>query len=172
MQVYTQQQARAFVFTRREGLLGRLGHDLKLRVERFTVELDEATGHLLAQLDARSVQVVCAMQDGKDSLEPITVKDRADIEKNLRSVLEPDRHPQVTLQVDGAVVTAGGFTAQGRLLLHGRSQMVTVAAHKDARGWEGETTVRQSAFGIKPFTAMMGALAVRDEIVLRLVIPV
>ena len=54
--------AECLVFTYREGLAAAMGHDLKLRVGSFAIEIDEAARRVDARFDARSMRVVAAVR--------------------------------------------------------------------------------------------------------------
>ena len=54
------------LFSFKDGLLARLAHDLKLQVERFSIEVEDSTRQINATFDPSSIQVVCAQVDGLD----------------------------------------------------------------------------------------------------------
>ena len=54
------------VFSFKDGLLARLAHDLKLQVERFSIEVDDSTRQIKATFYPSSIQVACAQVDGRD----------------------------------------------------------------------------------------------------------
>lgn len=172
MQTFSAAQAQAFIFTRREGVLGRLGHDLKLAPKEFTARLDPDAGTLEVDVVAPSVAVVCAVKDGRDAPGTLSAGDLRDIGKNLHNaVLDSARFPSITLRLHGAKPVHNAVTGTAQLTLRGVTRDVAVQATHAGNTWSGHTTFQQSTFGIKPFTAMMGALAVRDEIRVTLVIP-
>src|SRR5581483_12256403 len=86
--------AECLVFTRKAGLLAAVGHDLKLRVERFEVAIDDQG--IRARFDAASFRVVCAQVDGKDAPGALSQRDRGEIEKTIaREVLEARKHAAI-----------------------------------------------------------------------------
>ena len=79
--------AECLIFTEREGLLGAMGHDLKLRVTRFSIEGDAAARHLAARFDAASLVVVAALRDGAEDPAALSESNRREIEvSSMRSV--------------------------------------------------------------------------------------
>ena len=143
------------VFTFREGVLAAVGHDLKLCVQTFDVQSD--AGSVRARFDASSLRVLAAMRGGKEDPGALSDRDRREIERNCaREVLEAQRYPEIaftsTEVLPGAV--------RGTLSLHGRelSGEFAVKRANDRAVAEVELDVRR--FGIRPYTAMLGALRV------------
>ncbi len=144
--------ARITVFTFKQGLLSRAAHDLKIAVDSLT--LDE---QLNATLDARSLRVVCAMKDGREDHGALSSSDRAKIQASInKDVLHTHRFPQIR------------FTAQersehlvvGLLELHGVTREVQLRLH----GPEARVRLHQPDYGIRPYSAMMGALQVKPGV--------
>ena len=152
------------VFTRRQGLASRLGHDLKLRVGQLSGQLDPDARSLSLVFRADSLTVVEAMRDGRPMPAVLSDRDLRQIHKDLHSqILDVRHHPDIRFSLSSAG-TGQAFSAQGTLELRGHSAAVAVDVTQDPRGWHGKTRFAQSAFGIKPFTALLGALTVADQI--------
>lgn len=153
--------AECLVFTDREGLLAAIGHDLCLRVSRFTVEIDERDA-IVAELDAASLRVV-------GELSP---HDMRKIERDAAvTVLDAPRHPTIVFR--SSEVRRDGERAQvtGALTLRGVTRPITFAAVADEATWRAEVRLDQRDFGIRPFVALFGALRVRAEVRVRLSLP-
>lgn len=155
--------------TGREGVASRVGHDLTLRVGRWSADLEVG-----ADGRATSVRVVADLASlevvrGDGGLKPLTDKDRRTILDNALETLDAARHPELVFEVDGLSVGEGRSTVDGTLALAGRtapqSLDVVVASGGTSVTVTGE--VVQSAFGIKPYSGMLGALKVRDAVELR-----
>jgi polyisoprenoid-binding protein YceI len=110
-------------------------------------------------------------------LEPLGDDDRREIQATMLGPgqLDAARHPRIAF-ASTAIAALGGdrYRVEGRLTLHGRTQPVTLTA---TAGLDGGTfratgTLRfaQSAFGIEPYSAAMGAVKNRDEVELVLTI--
>ena len=143
------------VFTFREGVLAAVGHDLKLRVERFEIDADRT--RVSARFDATSLRVVAAMRGGKENPGALSDGDRREIERTAaRHVLEAHHFPEISF-VSSEVLPAG---IRGTLSLHGREQ----AGEFPFEETSGRCVVRVDLdvrrFGIRPYTAMLGALRV------------
>ena len=147
------------VFTLREGVLAAVGHDLKLRVTRF--ELDVTRESVRARFDAASLRVVAALREGREDPDALAERDRQEIERTCaREVLEAHRFPEISF-VSSEV---GAGRVSGILSLHGRDLAGDfVVQHAEGRAVaEVELDVRR--FGIRPYTAMLGALRVQPRV--------
>lgn len=163
---YDSHTAEVLVFTFKEGLLSAAAHDLKLRVERFTldVEGDRVTG----EFDAGSLRVVTPMKDGAENPGAMPRLMYGEIEKNAaKDVLHASKHP--TIRFESTRVSDAEVV--GRLTLHGQTKEVR-GRRVDANGQRAvEVTFDQRDFGISPFSAMLGTLKVKPEVRVRVTVP-
>jgi polyisoprenoid-binding protein YceI len=153
------------VLTFKEGLLSKVAHDLLLRVERFQVETDGR--RVSARFYPASLAVVDAMRDGK--LQPGTLgeRDKSEIIENVRSkILHADRHPEVTFEGE-ARERETGYHLEGALGLLGKELPVAFDARRRDGRLQGEIELEPSRWGIKPFKALLGAIRLRDRVVVR-----
>jgi polyisoprenoid-binding protein YceI len=155
---YDASSAEILVFTFKEGLLSAVAHDLKFRATKFTVDVDGNSARL--ELEAGSLRVVNGMKEGVDAPSMIPASKFAEIEKNaLHEVLEAKRYPVVQFVTTEVTETA----IVGRLTLHGQ----TAEVRGVRSGSSAEFRLDQRRFGIKPFSAMLGALKVKPEVVVK-----
>lgn len=161
---YDPSNAEVLVFTFKEGLLSAVAHDLKLRVTKFTLEVEGSS--VKGEFDADSLKVVAAMKDGREN--PAALISIGDIEKNMRAdVLEVKKHQSI--RFESSSITASEVV--GRLTLHGVTKEVR-GARKDGGGKRvAEFQLDQRDFGIKPYSAMLGTLKLKPEIVVRVTMP-
>lgn len=154
--------AEVLVFTFKEGLLSAVAHDLKLRVTKFGLDVDGDA--VKAEFDPGSIKVVNAMKDGQDNPGALPGFALGEIEKNIvTDVLEPKRHP--VIRFESTAVTDA--QVKGRLTLHGKTCDV-VGVRKDEGGKKvAEFRLDQRDFGIKPYSAMLGTLKVKPDVVVR-----
>jgi YceI-like domain len=159
-----------FVFTEKAGLLSAAAHDLKLRVERFEIEVER--GAVKARFDASSLRVVCAMSAGREDLGALSERDRRDIEGTIaRTVLDAPGHPFISFQSSAVAADGAGYRTEGVLSIRGRARNFGVAARREGDRAVVEARIHQPEFGIKPYTAMLGALKVKPDVLVRLVLP-
>ncbi len=156
--------AECLVYTFREGLLSAVGHDLCLRVARFAVEVtgDANAPSILARFDASSLRATGDVSDG----------DARKIERNAADdVLDARRFPTIEFRSTRVVRDGERARVEGTLALHGATRPLAFDAVADERDWRAEVRLDQRDFGIKPFTAMLGALRVRADVLVRIRVP-
>lgn len=175
IQRYDAETAECLLFTGKAGLLASAAHDLKLLVTRFEVDLDELAGGIGAtgRFDAASIRVGCARRDGRDAPGVLAAKDRAEIERTVaREVLQAHRFPFIEFKSTSiARHPPGGYRIEGVLTLRGREGPLAMLARQQGAVALIDGSIDQPAFGIVPFSAMLGALKVKAEIGFRLVLP-
>jgi polyisoprenoid-binding protein YceI len=160
------------VLSFKEGLLSAVAHDLRLQADAFSIAFDLDAGTVSARIEAASVRVVCARVDGADAPHVLSDRDRREIEKNLRAdVLETSRHPAIVFASTAVHVRDGGASLEGTLTLHGTSRPVRATVTRDGDAWTTELRLHQPDFGIRPFSAMLGALKIKPEVVVRVRVP-
>jgi len=163
--------AECLVFTKKAGLLAGVGHDLKLRVERFEVAIDPES--IRGRFDAVSLRVVCASIGGQDAPGALSERDRCEIEATIaREVLDAQSHPWIEFRA-GPPVLAGAAASrlEGILALRGRERPLTIDVRREGDRAIALASIHQPDFGIRPYTAMLGALRVRPDVGVRLTAP-
>ena len=161
--------AECLVLTYKAGLLAGMAHDLKLRVERFEIALDDEG--IRARFDAASLRVVCAQAGGRDDVGALSERDRREIEAAIvRDVLDAKRHPAIEFR-SRTVAPGAGAGIEGILSIRGRDRPLTLELRRDGDRAVVETTIHQPAFGIRPYTAMLGALRIRPDVRVRITAP-
>lgn len=153
---YDASSAEIIVLSFKDGLLSAVAHDLKLKATKFTLEIEGNAARL--ELDASSLRVVSAMKEGVEAPWVLSNSKFGEIEKNAaQEVLQSQRYGLiqfVSTEVSERVVV-------GLLTLHGQTHEV----RGSRSGNTVEFRVDQRRFGIKPFSAMWGALKVKPEVV-------
>lgn len=150
------------------GLGRRAGHDLTIEATRWSGEAVVAVG----DPDKSSVRVTVEtgsleVREGTGGLKALTDADRAEIKRMLgdKTLLHTAEHPTITFRSTRITGTPQSFEITGDLTIKGRTHRATVHGKGNGdgllRGW---ATVTQSAWGIKPYTAFLGALRLADEI--------
>ncbi|MFG2006401.1 YceI family protein [Spirillospora sp. NPDC048911] len=157
---------RLLLKTSRSGLGRRAGHDLTIEATRWS-----ATATIAASADpaGSSVEVTVEtdgleIREGAGGVLPLSDSDRSEIKKNLRKVLQADRHATITFRSTAVDGTAEKFSVEGELTIMGRSESLVVGAAAADGRVRGGATVRQSRWGIKPYSAFFGALKLADDI--------
>jgi hypothetical protein len=172
MATYDASNAECMVYSFKDGLLSKIAHDLKHRVTNFTLRVDEKTRKIEADIDARSLRVECVMKDGVESANGLSADDKKKIEQQvIDDVLHADVHPRIRFQSTTVNETADGVEIQGTLALNDRTGAVSAQGRRVNGHYEVEFKIHQPDFGIKPFSAMMGTLKIKPDVVIRMVVP-
>jgi polyisoprenoid-binding protein YceI len=152
--------------TFRDGLAATAGHDLIIEVPRWSGELTVGDGLIPASLELRIEVGSMTVLTGSGGVKPLTDRDRREIAVTARKVLGADRHPQAMFTADSfQPESGGGWLVSGQLTINGQTRPVRVQVAKTAEGqYRATASVVQSQFGIKPYTAFLGALRVRDSV--------
>lgn len=154
--------------TGRAGLAARAGHDLTIEITRWSARVtvpDDGVGaaQISAELDLGSL----AVREGTGGAKPLTDKDRRDIAGTARKILGQGPASFASARVvpaDSSGAPSSG-AIEGTLTLNGRSQPVRLEVTSPAPGqYRGVVTIRQTEFGITPYTGFFGALKLRDEV--------
>ena len=154
------------VKTGRTGLGARAGHDLTLEVTRWQAEVtvdsvDVARSSVRVEADAGS----CEVRSGTGGVKPLTDADRAEIKKTIRGkILRTGQYPTITFRSTQITGTPGSFRIDGDLTITGRTQPVTVHGRLTGDRVQGTAAVAQTRWGIRPYTAFLGALKLSDEV--------
>lgn len=156
------------VWSYKAGLLSSVAHDLAIDATGWRARVTGA-GELEVVVPVAGLRVRGQVKGGQ--VTPLRAKDHEEIEGNLRSkaVLDAARAPEARWTGRCALPQADGpVRAEGQLALAGRTRPLALEARvrREPRGArvEGEVRLRQSDWGITPFSALLGALKVQDEV--------
>jgi len=157
------QNGRLIIKTGREGMGGKMGHDLTIEVGRWnataTVAEDPSESSLTASAEVGSFNVVT----GTGGVKPLTDGDKAEIKKTILDKILGNS--QISFRSTSASGGGSSGTVTGDLDIAGKSAPVTFNVQDMGGGRIRVTgTVKQTAHGVKPFKAFMGALKVKDAV--------
>lgn len=160
------------VFTFKEGLLSAVAHDLELIVRRFEIDLADDRSRVRAHFDPRSIEVVDAIVDGRRAPDTLSARDKAKIQSNIVSdVIPVKKHPDIRFESTEVEHADGGWRVHGRLELAGRTKDLLVQTKRDGDTDVAEVVLHQPDYGIKPYSAMLGALKIKPDIRIELRLP-
>ncbi len=170
---HDEKSAECLVFTFKDGLLSKVAHDLKLSVTRFSVDIDLGELVVKAELDARSLRVVHAVQGDKAARAALSDADKEKIAAQIqKEVLHAERHPRIAFS--SRRVSArhdGGYSISGDLNLHGTTRSISFESRIEGQQQVAEVELHQPDYGIVPFKAMLGTLKVKPNVRVRIAIP-
>jgi polyisoprenoid-binding protein YceI len=158
------------VLTFKQGLLSGVAHDLELAVDRFRI--DWSTERVSATFDTSSLRVLHAVVSGQPAPAALSARDRHKIERTIvDEVLLTSRHPEASFESASVVAEGDDFIVSGTLALAGGRKDLSVRVHREPSAYTAELVLDQRSFGIVPYTAMLGALALKPEVKVRVRVP-
>jgi polyisoprenoid-binding protein YceI len=147
----------------RDGMAKKMGHDLTLEVgdwsAEVTVDDDPDKSELTLTAKPSSMKVV----EAKGGAKPLSDGDKSDIKKNIDTKILSGGQ-DITFKSKSVSLNGGKANVSGDLTIQGKTQPAQVQLNITDTKVTGRTSLTQSKFGIKPFSAMMGALKVKDNV--------
>jgi polyisoprenoid-binding protein YceI len=152
------------VNTGRTGAAAKAGHDLLIHVTAWHATLvvgaDSAASSLALEVDATALHV----REGTGGMQRLGDDDRA----SIRQTIDDDVLKRKPIEFRSTAVQGDGdrWTVKGDLTLVGKTAPLSfeLTLGDDGRVG-GSAVVKQSDWGIKPYSALFGALKVADEVV-------
>lgn len=171
MTTFDQNNAECFVFTFKEGLLSPIAHDLRIKITRFSIQVDEAAGTLSATFDTSSLRVDTPMKDGKENPSALSDGDKEKIAGQIREdVLHSSKHPEARFQSRSLQKQGdGSYAIEGDLTLHGTTKAISGRTTLSGGKQQLDLTLHQPDYGITPYKAMMGTLKIQADVKIRVV---
>jgi len=153
--------ARLTIRTGRAGAASKAGHDLLIEVTSWQATLDlDAEPALSLSADPRSLRVL----QGTGGVKGLDEDDKANIAQTIDDEVLKGRPIEFRSSSAERSTDGSSLSVRGELALgDGRGPVTFELAVRDGR-LTGEATVKQTAFGIKPYSALFGALKVADDV--------
>jgi hypothetical protein len=159
------QNARLLVDTRRSGAAAKAGHDLTLEVTTWNGTLRVGEEPSVSAVTLHADGSALRVREGRGGMQKLGEDDKQNIEQTI------DDEVLRSTPIDFRSTAVEGDPESGRLLVRGelefagRTNPVEFALTAGDDGQiTGRATVKQSDWGIKPYSALFGALKVADEI--------
>lgn len=158
---------------RRAGSLANLGHDHVVASHDLHGYVAPAAGRadVLIRVDTLAVDEPALRSAAGFDTQP-TADDIAGTRRNMLSrVLSADAHPAVVAEVTGVAARGGPQVLHPSVSVNGVARAVDAPAEIEVTAGEirvtGRATVKQTEFGIRPFSILGGALEVADAVAVR-----
>jgi polyisoprenoid-binding protein YceI len=152
------------------GVVGRaskMGHRLTIAMRHWQATVRWSDGApVAAQLtvDVDSLKVL----QGEGGLTPLSGPQKILVRSNALRQLGAGRFPEICFDADSIDRSQDGYRLAGRLQIHGKTQRQVIDLRTEDLGevWRLSTqaVVRQSDFGVKPYSLLMGSLKVADDV--------
>lgn len=152
------------------GRASKMGHRLTIAMKRWQATVRWSDGEpVAAQLDVEvdSLEVL----QGEGGLTPLSGPEKIVVRSNALRQLDAGRFPGIRFEADTIDQTRDGYRLAGTLQIHGKTRAQVIDLRTDDLGdaWRlsCEAVVRQSAFGVKPYSLLMGSLKVADDVTVK-----
>jgi polyisoprenoid-binding protein YceI len=152
------------------GRAARMGHRLTLAMTRWQATVDwtgsdpaePATAELAVETD--SLEVL----RGEGGVKGLSGAEKALIRSNALRLLNAGRFPGIRFTSDAIEKIADGYRLTGKLQIRGKSAEHVIDLRTEDLGdsWRmsAQSAVRQTDYGVKPYSLLMGSLRVADEV--------
>ena len=157
-QSFGPENARLTVRTGRTGAASKAGHDLLMEVTSWSATLDpEADPALTLTADSRSLRVL----EGTGGIQALDDDDR----DGIRRTIDDEVLAGTPIEFRSTRLEPGDpMRVEGELELRGVRRPISFELASGEDGVVGRTVVKQSDWGMKPYTALFGTLKVADEV--------
>jgi polyisoprenoid-binding protein YceI len=167
--------SRILIYVYREGSLARIGHDHVVashEVRGYALipdGLDGARADFYFRVATLTVDETELRNKAGFTTEPSAEDIENTRQRMLRAaVLDAEKYPFVQIHAVPASTKPSDLRLSAEVTLHGVTRTLQIPVKLAVEGArfsvQGETDIRQSEFGITPFSVLGGALAVKDEL--------
>jgi len=148
------------------GRAGRMGHRLTIAMKRWRATVSWAGGEpvvaeLVVQTDSFRVL------RGQGGVKGLSAPEKAVVRSNALRSLGAGRFPEIRFTTDAIEKADDGYRLIGTLQIRGESRKHAIDVRTEDLGdaWRmsAQSSVRQSDYGIKPYSLLMGSLRVADD---------
>jgi polyisoprenoid-binding protein YceI len=155
--------AKLLIRTGRTGGAAKAGHDLVIEVSSWTATVNAGAEpndtQLTLSADSRSLHVL----EGHGGIKPLVDKDT----DSIRTTIDDEVLKGTAIQFRSTDVTpgdSGKLHVRGELEMFGKAVPVSFELQTNDGRLRGSARLKQSAWGITPYSALFGALKVADEL--------
>ena len=149
------------------GPAAKTGHRLTIAMQSWQATVDwKGTTPVRVDLtvDVDSLEVL----KGEGGVTPLTGPEKGIVRLNALKSLDAKKFPHIRYTAGEVSEIPDGYRLSGAVEIHGKSRPVSVDVAVEDRGevWAvtAQTVVTQTDFGVKPYSLLMGAVKVADQV--------
>lgn len=155
------------LYTGVTGRAARMGHRLTIAMTRWRATVSWADSRPVgAQLTVETDSFDVLRGDG--GVKGLSGAEKALVRSNALKSLSANRFPEIRYTADVIEEFGDGYRLAGTLEIRGTSRDHVVEVHTEDLGdsWRMsvESTIRQSDYGIKPYSLLMGSVQVANDV--------
>jgi polyisoprenoid-binding protein YceI len=149
------------------GRAARMGHRLTIAVTRWQVTVswdgeEPVAAEVVAEVD--SIEVL----RGEGGIKGLSGPEKAVVKSNALKSLSASRFPEIRFTTDKIEQTGDGYRLGGTLQVRDKSRDHVIDLRTEDLGdsWRisVESRLRQTDYGIKPYSILMGSVRIADEV--------
>ncbi len=149
------------------GRVARMGHRLTIAMSRWQATVswngaEPVTAGLTVEVDSFEVL------RGEGGVKGLSGPEKTMVRSNALKSLDAGRYPDIRFTAEVIDKTDDGYRLTGKLQIRGKTRDHTIDLRTEDLGdsWRmsTESTVRQSDYGIKPYSMLMGSMQVADDV--------
>jgi len=149
------------------GRVARMGHRLTIAMTRWQASVDwdgaqPAAAELVVEVDSFEVL------RGEGGVKGLSGPEKALVKSNALKSLGANRYRQIRFATNTIDETDDGYRLTGTLQIRGKSREQVIELRTEDLGdsWRmsAESRVRQSDYGVKPYSMLLGSMQVADEV--------
>ncbi|MEO3761655.1 YceI family protein [Mycobacterium sp. B14F4] len=166
-----QSDGRLTIHTGVAGRAAKMGHRLTIAMNTWHATVDwsdSEPAQLHLSVDVDSLEVL----GGEGGVTPLSGPEKVLARSNALKVLDVKRFPQITFDTTMIERTETGYRLTGTVQIHGTAGDSVVDLNVEDSGdvWRmsADVAIRQTDFGVKPYSMLMGAMKVADAVTVSL----
>ena len=150
-----------------KGRAARMGHRLTIVMTRWQATVswagaDPVAAELAVETDSFEVR------RGEGGVKGLSGPERTLVRSNALKSLDAARFPEIRFTTETIDNTDDGYRLTGKLHIRGKSREHVIDLRTEDLGdsWRmsAESSVRQSDYGVKPYSLLMGSVQVADDV--------
>jgi len=149
------------------GRAARMGHRLTIVMKRWQATVKWDKGRPVAADLAVETDSFQALR-GEGGLKGLSEPEKALVRSNALGSLDTGRFPEIRFSTQAIEKTADGYHLTGILQIRNKSREHAIDLRTEDLGdsWRmsAQSTLRQSDYGVKPYSLLMGSLRVADDV--------
>jgi len=154
-----------------EGKAAKMGHDLTIVLADWSASTT-FEGEAPASVTLRAALASLEIVKGEGGMKSLSDKDKQTIRDNALGAMKAAQHPDATFTSSRVAASPTGWDLTGQLSIAGTARPVTLHVEVTEAGERlalaAVVPVVQTEHGVKPYSAMMGTLKLRDRVEVRL----
>ena len=150
-----------------KGRAARMGHRLTIVMTRWQATVSWAGAEPVAAELAVETDSFDVLR-GEGGVKGLSGPEKILVRSNALKSLDADRFPEIRFMAETIDKTDDGYRLTGKLHIRGKSRQHVIDLRTEDLGdsWRisAESSVRQSDYGVKPYSLLMGSVRVADEV--------